>query len=136
MSKEVRSGAVGGGFVRGAAHVRVLKVLEENNIKPHMVAGTSAGSMIASLYASGWSVSELENMVCALKPGVFIDEIAAVENFFIMTLKLFIDALRLPCPFRSPLGLMKGVNLTRLLRSMLGKNNFEGPPLLLCVTTD
>lgn len=47
--------ALSGGGIRGIAHAGVLKALEDNNIKPDIIGGTSAGSMIASLYAIGYS---------------------------------------------------------------------------------
>ena len=40
--------ALGGGFARGLAHLGVLKVLEENQIRIHAIAGTSAGSVIGA----------------------------------------------------------------------------------------
>jgi NTE family protein len=45
--------ALGGGAARGFAHIGVIQVLEENGIKPDLVVGTSAGSLVASLYATG-----------------------------------------------------------------------------------
>ena len=47
--------ALAGGGIRGIAHVGVLKALEEKNIKVAAIAGTSAGSIIATLYAMGYS---------------------------------------------------------------------------------
>lgn len=47
--------ALSGGGIRGIAHAGVLKALDENNIKIDIIGGTSAGSMIASLYAMGYS---------------------------------------------------------------------------------
>lgn len=47
--------SLAGGGVRGIAHVGVLKALEEKNIKVAAIAGTSAGSIIATLYAMGYS---------------------------------------------------------------------------------
>ena len=47
--------SLAGGGIRGIAHVGVLKALEENNIKVAAIAGTSAGSIIATLYAMGYS---------------------------------------------------------------------------------
>ena len=41
-----------GGGVKGAAHIGVLKALEENNIKIDYISGTSSGSIVATLYAS------------------------------------------------------------------------------------
>lgn len=44
-----------GGGIRGIAHVGVLKALEDNNIKIDAIAGTSAGSIVATLYAMGYT---------------------------------------------------------------------------------
>lgn len=48
-----------GGGARGAAHLGVLKVLEENHIPVDMIAGTSFGALVGGLYASGYSADEL-----------------------------------------------------------------------------
>lgn len=47
--------ALSGGGIRGIAHAGVLKALEENNIKPNILSGASSGSIIATLYAMGYS---------------------------------------------------------------------------------
>ena len=47
--------ALSGGGIRGIAHAGVLKALDDNNIKIDIIGGTSAGSLIASLYAMGYS---------------------------------------------------------------------------------
>src|ERR1700731_4232809 len=54
--------ALGGGFARGMAHIGVLKVLEEENIKVSFVAGTSVGALIGAAYCSGLSIAELETL--------------------------------------------------------------------------
>ena len=48
-----------GGGAKGFAHVGVLKVLEQNGIVPDIVVGTSMGSIVGGLYASGLSVDQL-----------------------------------------------------------------------------
>ena len=55
--------ALGGGAARGFAHVGVIEVLEENGIKPTLVVGTSAGSLVAALYASGRNAQQLQQQV-------------------------------------------------------------------------
>lgn len=52
-----------GGGARGLAHVGVLRVLEENHIPVDMIAGTSAGSIVAGLYAMGLPVDEIEKII-------------------------------------------------------------------------
>ncbi len=47
--------ALSGGGIRGIAHAGVLKALEDNNIGVDIIGGTSAGSLVASLYAMGYS---------------------------------------------------------------------------------
>ena len=45
--------ALGGGAAKGFAHIGVIKMLEANGITPVVVSGTSAGSVVGALYASG-----------------------------------------------------------------------------------
>ena len=52
-----------GGGARGAAHVGVLKVLEQNHIPVDVIAGTSFGAIVGGLYASGYSAVELEEIL-------------------------------------------------------------------------
>ncbi|MEJ2309276.1 MAG: patatin-like phospholipase family protein [Gammaproteobacteria bacterium] len=52
--------ALSGGGARGSAHLGVLRLLEEMNIPVDYIAGTSMGSIIGGLYASGMSVDEIE----------------------------------------------------------------------------
>ncbi|MEY4426064.1 MAG: hypothetical protein RL535_362, partial [Pseudomonadota bacterium] len=54
--------ALGGGAARGFAHVGVIQVLEEAGIKPDLVVGTSAGSLVAALYASGKNGAQLQTV--------------------------------------------------------------------------
>lgn len=51
--------AFAGGGVKGAAHIGALKALEENGIKPEIVAGTSIGSIVAALYAMGYTTEKM-----------------------------------------------------------------------------
>ena len=66
-SKRPRIGLVlGGGGARGAAHVGVLKVLEEMRIPVDYVVGTSMGSIVGGLYASGMTPEEIEREIRAM----------------------------------------------------------------------
>ncbi len=51
--------ALGGGAARGAAHIGVLRALEEHGLKPDYIAGTSIGALVGGLYAFGVSLDEL-----------------------------------------------------------------------------
>ncbi|QFS16695.1 patatin-like phospholipase family protein [Acinetobacter indicus] len=59
--------ALGGGGAKGFAHIGVLKVLESHGIKPKIVTGTSAGSFVGSLYASGKSPYQLQQLALNFK---------------------------------------------------------------------
>ena len=48
-----------GGGIKGAAHIGVIKALEEENIKFDCVSGTSSGSIVASLYAMGYTPEDM-----------------------------------------------------------------------------
>lgn len=54
--------ALSGGSVRAAAHVGVIKALEEYALEPDVVVGTSGGSIVAALYATGLGARELEEL--------------------------------------------------------------------------
>lgn len=51
--------ALSGGGIRGIAHAGVLQALKNNGINVDVIGGTSAGSMVASLYAMGYSPEEI-----------------------------------------------------------------------------
>jgi NTE family protein len=58
--------ALGGGAVRGFAHVGVIKILEAQGIVADIVVGTSAGSLVGALYAGGYSGFELQKIAMQL----------------------------------------------------------------------
>lgn len=55
--------ALGGGGVRGLAHISVLEVLDDLDCKPSVIAGTSMGAIIGALYASGMSGKDMKQLV-------------------------------------------------------------------------
>ena len=65
--------ALGGGAARGFAHIGVIQVLEENGIRPDLVVGTSAGSLVAALYASGKSGIELGSLADSMDESTLTD---------------------------------------------------------------
>jgi len=93
--------ALGGGAARGFAHIGVIQVLEENGIKVDLVAGTSAGSLVAALYASGKSGREMQTLSDTMDEGAITD-----WSF----------------PLR---GLIRGEALARFIRDKTGGKNIE-----------
>lgn len=65
--------ALGGGAARGFAHVGVIQVLEQHGIVPDFVVGTSAGSLVAALYASGRNGAELEQAALRMEEAAITD---------------------------------------------------------------
>lgn len=64
---EIRIGlALGGGAAKGFAHIGVIKMLEANGIHVETVAGTSAGSVVGALYASGMDPFQMQTQAVAL----------------------------------------------------------------------
>ncbi len=54
--------ALSGGGAKGFAHLGVFKLLEESGLKPEIISGTSAGSLMGVLFADGYSAEEIKNM--------------------------------------------------------------------------
>jgi len=89
--------ALSGGGIRGIAHAGVLKALEENNINIDVIGGTSSGSLIASLYAMGYSpyyiyilFKRYSKEIASINSSVFMSGITS----FIKTKKTGITGLK------------------------------------------
>lgn len=105
--------ALGGGAARGFAHIGVIQVLEEAGIRPDLVVGTSAGSLVAALYASGHTGQQLGALADSM------DEAAITDWSF---------------PLR---GLLRGGALAKYVRDQTGGRPMEQFPLPLgVVATD
>ena len=65
--------ALGGGAARGFAHIGVIKALEAQGIVPEIVVGTSAGSVVGSLYASGLNGFALQKTALAMDEATISD---------------------------------------------------------------
>jgi NTE family protein len=107
--------ALGGGAARGFAHVGVIQVLEESGLRPDLVAGTSAGSLVAALYASGRTAAQLQQVAEAMDEAAFAD----------WTLPLFSR------------GMLRGEALARYVNAQVGHRLIEQMVLPLgIVATD
>ena len=72
--------ALGGGAARGFAHVGVIQVLEEAGIQPDLVVGTSAGSLVAALYASGKNSAQLKRVAETMEEAEITDWMMPILN--------------------------------------------------------
>ncbi|AOQ24318.1 hypothetical protein MTAT_09600 [Moorella thermoacetica] len=108
--------ALGGGGLKGVAHLGVLRVLEENGLKPDLVVGTSAGSIAAALYGAGLlpAVSSISNLPLL--------NAFALENHRLTGL---------------PLGLLNGGTIEGMLKRTIGNRRLsEMQPTTAAVTCD
>jgi NTE family protein len=95
--------ALGGGAARGFAHIGVIKALEARNVKVDLLAGTSAGSVIAALSASGMSGIGINKLALTM------DE-ASISDWAM--------------PFRTR-GFLQGVALQNYLNKVLNNRPIE-----------
>ena len=71
--KEPKIGlALGSGGARGLAHIGVLKIFERENIPVHMIAGSSIGALVGTLYAAGQNIEKMLDIASSFKK-YFID---------------------------------------------------------------
>jgi len=100
--------ALGGGGLRGMAHIGVLQVLWDNGLKPQYISGTSAGSIIAALYACGITPYQMQAIVLRLSSADYLD------YNLIGTIKYLIS---LVCPaYQASLeGIFRGDKLEKLV---------------------
>lgn len=101
--------ALGGGAARGFAHVGVIQVLEEEGLRPDFVAGTSAGSLVAALYASGKTGAQLTQVAESMEEAAFTD----------WTLPIFSR------------GIFRGEALARYVNGQVGNRLIEDMPVAL-----
>jgi NTE family protein len=103
--------ALGGGAARGFAHIGVIQVLEEAGIRPALVAGTSAGSLVAAIYASGKSGAQLQQVAETM-------EEASIADWTL--------------PFGGR-GMLRGEALARYVNTQVGSKLIESMPMPLGV---
>lgn len=73
---------LGSGGARGYAHIGVIEVLEQHGIRPDFIVGTSAGSIVGSVYASGKTAAELREIALQLKANDIRDVDVSLKGFF------------------------------------------------------
>ncbi|MEL6842188.1 MAG: patatin-like phospholipase family protein, partial [Bacteroidota bacterium] len=137
--------ALSGGGAKGLAHIGVLKILEENGIRPDYISGTSMGAIIGGLYSIGYTTEQLEEMAYSLDWGSYFSD-RVPEYYRPIEDKLSPAQYQLSFPLHEgkpelPKGLIAGEKLrlllTRLTIPVHDTPNFDqfGIPFS-CVATD
>ncbi|SEL83928.1 patatin-like phospholipase family protein [Acinetobacter sp. DSM 11652] len=73
---------LGSGGARGYAHIGVIEVLEQRGIKPDFIVGSSAGSIVGSIYASGKSAKSLREVALNMQVNDVRDFNIGIQGFF------------------------------------------------------
>lgn len=147
MAQRKKVGLVlGGGGAKGAAHVGVLKVLEEAGIPIDYIAGTSIGSIVGGLYSVGYSVDALDSLF-RTQDWVFLlsDQVHRRHRTFAS--KEMREKYLLSLPFSKgqkaelPAGVVSGQNIYNLFSDMtIGYHDmasFDSLPIpFACVAVD
>src|SRR5690606_17784769 len=76
---------LGGGAARGFSHIGLLRALEENGIPVDMLVGTSMGSIVAGLYASGLSIDNMTYLVTTVDMNQFFAPTLPPRGGFVST---------------------------------------------------
>jgi NTE family protein len=130
--------ALSGGTLRGAAHVGVLEVLHEAGIRPDMIAGSSAGSVIASLYAHGLSPKTLRLIATSFPGRQLVDWSTTVWGTlrFFCVLPLYLVGWYQHLERLMPQGFIRGVNFERYLSRLYSLSPSHKPIPLFITSVD
>lgn len=93
--------ALGGGAMRGLAHIGAMQVMEEHGIMPDVVAGTSIGAFVGGVYACGMSLKMMERFCYSINEKDLMDVV------------------------RPRQGLIGGARIERMLRTLTGNRTFD-----------
>ncbi|CAL2103856.1 Patatin [Tenacibaculum sp. 190130A14a] len=134
-----------GGGAKGFAHIGVLQELEKAGVQVDYIGGTSMGSIVGGLYASGYSPNQIEKIVREIDfVSLLQDEIPRREKPFFT--KEYGEKYAISLPIKKdglglPLGLSKGQNVLNFLTELLAPvddiNDFSKLPIpFYCVATN
>ena len=108
--------ALSGGGIKGVAHIGALKALEEEKIQIEKISGTSSGSIVASLFAAGFSSDDIYKIFKKYcKKIKYVEPINIVKLILglILDRKIIID------------GLNSGIQIEKLIQKECEKNNIQ-----------
>ncbi len=121
--------ALGGGGAKGLAHISMLEVFDDLNVRPHCIAGTSIGAVVGALYAAGLTGKQIKERVqerVISRSDSFKQVLRKKEAF--KTLEFF------DWSFKTT-GLFKGDKFLEFLFESMGVARFEGLEIPLSIVT-
>ena len=138
LKKRPKVGVVlSGGGAKGLAHIGVLKVLEENNVKIDYIGGTSMGAIIGGLYASGYSANQLDSIFKTIDTDALIqDYVPRISKSFyekrndeIYAIQLPFDNFKIGMPEALSKGMYNYNLISRLLYHVRYERDFNKLPI-------
>ncbi|HOQ09901.1 MAG TPA: patatin-like phospholipase family protein [Syntrophomonadaceae bacterium] len=118
--------ALGGGGLRGFAHIGVLQVLEDKRIPISYLSGTSAGALVAALYASGLSAYRIEELARSLQPSDYLDY--NISGLFKYILSRYLPGMDAPLQ-----GIIKGDKIQKIIYQWTGGKSLQDCKLPLAI---
>lgn len=108
---------LGGGGLKGFAHIGAIRALAERGVRPRVVAGTSIGSLVAAAYAGGMPADEMERHALAIRK----KDLFRLDHIHMVTRRMLSPSLYLPGP------------LDRIVRGIVPAGTFDdvGMPVLV-----
>jgi NTE family protein len=128
--------ALSGGGARGAAHIGVLKVLEQYRVPIDCIAGTSMGSIVGAAYATGMTIEEMDQITRSITTELIVKENPPREELSMerktedYTLLFGPEIGLVGKKFKFPKGVVTGVQLETVLRKLSkvkGFHRFDEP---------
>ena len=137
-----------GGGAKGAAHIGVLKYLEEKGMPIDFVAGTSMGALMGGLYAMGYTATEIDSIVRSIDWNVMMSDNIPMD-FYSYKRKDYKNTYVLDIPFTGtgflkslPSGFIYGLNIYNMLSALSvgyqepGMDFMKMPTPYCCVATE
>ena len=137
--------ALSGGGACGLAHIGVLKVMEEEGLRPDYITGVSMGSLIGAFYSAGYSADSLEKLCRQIDWNLIVSNRIPLNKIIFMEKDHFYNSiLSVPLTFKKlklPSGLINGQQLENFLSYSLWNvadiSDFSKLPIpFMCVATD
>jgi NTE family protein len=146
LKKDFKIGLVlSGGGAKGFAHIGVLKAIEEAGIEIDYIGGTSMGSIIGALYASGYSPEQMEEIIKNMGFENYMDEeisreqkpfyLKEIGDKYLFKLPIIDNKISLPSGWTSGQTVMN--QLSKYLQHVSNITEFDKLPIpFLCIATD